>query len=252
MDLIGYAVRPAVRKGFRILAAGRRAKAFHPVGVTVEGTAWPLHNEVLTLLEEPVPVTGRFSKGAGLPGDLPDVLGIALRFGAGQAAVAFRAGEDATAFDAGENAAVAFDTLLSSAGEGRLTRCLPLASGSWSDAWLTTIQPYRASGRRVWLAAQVTPGAVPLRANSLQQLRTRLAAAPLTVLLSASDGGPWTPVAHLELRLGGSPTRFDPILNPPPSLRLQPEWLTSVREAAYLGSRRGAPSSLAQRPRTDR
>ncbi|HET7278092.1 MAG TPA: hypothetical protein VFJ22_08435 [Dermatophilaceae bacterium] len=234
MDLIRYAVRPAVRKGFRILAAGRRAKAFHPVGVTVEGTAWPLHNEVLTLLGEPVPVTGRFSKGVGLPGDLPDVLGIALRFGAGEAA--------AVAFGAGEAAAVAFDTLLSSAGEGRFTRCLPLASGSWSDAWLTTIQPYGEGRRRIWLAAQVTPGAVPLRSNSLQQLRTRLAAASLTVLLSASDGGPWTPVAHLELRLGGSPTRFDPILNPPPGLSLQPDWLTSVREAAYLGSRRGAPA----------
>jgi hypothetical protein len=115
-----------------------------------------------------------------------------------------------------------------------------VASGSWADAWLTTVQPYGEGPRRIWLAAQVTPGAVPLPGNSLQHLRTRLAGAPLTVLLGASDGGPWTPVAHLALMPGGSPTRFDPILNPPPGLRLRPDWLTSVREAAYLGSRRGA------------
>lgn len=237
MNPLTYAVRPAVQLGFRVLAAGRRARAFHPAGLDVEGTAWPLHNDVVTLVDGPVPVVGRLSKGAGLPGDLPDVLGIALRLAC--------------------HSDGAFDVLLSSAGEGRLSRRLPLLSRSWHDAWLTSIQPYGDGTRRIWLAAQVTPGAVPLPANSLASLRRRIAAAPLTVLLSASDGGPWTPVAHVDLTLdltpdvagnlapgdlapGGPRVRFDPVLNPPPGLRLRPEWLTSVREAAYVGSRRGA------------
>jgi hypothetical protein len=44
----------------------------------------------------------------------------------------------------------------------------------------------------------------------------------------------------LDLTPGGSPVRFDPVLNPPPGLRLCPEWLTSMREAAYVGRRHGA------------
>jgi hypothetical protein len=217
---LGYAVSSAMRSAFAVLAAVRGTRALHPVGIDVQGVLHPLPNEVLSLGHDPVPVVGRFSKGAGLPGGLPDVLGLALHGGEG---------------------ARAWDVLLSSSGEGRVGRCLPLPASSWATAWLGSIQPYAdADGAHVWLAAEVTPGTVPLEGNALGSLRTRLAKASLTVALCASRADIWAPIARVELSLGDHAHRFDPVRHPLPGLRLSPRWLSQARAGAYAGSRAGA------------
>lgn len=218
-----YAVASAIRSAFALVATVRRARALHPVGIDVRGVLHPLPNEVLSLGPDPIPVIGRFSKGAGLPGDLPDVLGLALH---------------------GSEGAQAWDLLLSSSGDGRVGRCLPTPARSWTTAWLGSIQPYvDAHGARFWVAAEVTPGAVPLDGTALGSLRARLAKATLTVALCASRADVWAPIARVELSLGDHGHRFDPVRHPLPGLRLTPGWLSRARARAYAGSRAGAENA---------
>jgi hypothetical protein len=79
------AAGPALAAGFYALAALRRGRSLHPTGIGFQG--W------LRVLNERPPRPGvalfqpgathpallRFSRGAGLPGPLPDVLGVAMR-----------------------------------------------------------------------------------------------------------------------------------------------------------------------------
>jgi hypothetical protein len=67
-----------VKAGFRGLAALRRARAFHPVGLVLRGELRPVADD-LPWPSGPVAVVARLSKGAGTPGRLPDALGLAVR-----------------------------------------------------------------------------------------------------------------------------------------------------------------------------
>ncbi|MDP9398560.1 MAG: hypothetical protein M3P96_12410, partial [Actinomycetota bacterium] len=72
----------AVSAAFAALARLRGARALHPRGIVLEGTlrlagarcGVPILDAAGTL-----PVLARLSKGGGLPGRLPDVLGLAVR-----------------------------------------------------------------------------------------------------------------------------------------------------------------------------
>jgi hypothetical protein len=230
-----YAVVSAIRSAFAVLAAVRRARALHPVGIDVRGVLHPLPNEVLSLGHDAIPVVGRFSKGAGLAGDLPDVLGLALHGGEG---------------------AQPWDLLLSSSGDGRVGRCLPIPARSWATAWLGSIQPYAdANGAHVWLAAEVTPGTVPLDGTALSSLRTRLAKASLTVALCASRADVWAPIARVELSLGDHGHRFDPVRHPLPGPPAQPPLAqpgpgASLCRESSRGRERGRQAGAGQRARS--
>ncbi|HEY0700466.1 MAG TPA: hypothetical protein VGD43_22010, partial [Micromonospora sp.] len=171
---VDSALGSVLRVAFRGLAAARRARAVHPDGVLLAG-------ELIAEPDSGLPfppragVLVRLSKGAGTPGGLPDVLGLAIRV------------------------AGSWDLLLSSAGTGPLSRLLPLPARRWSTARYGTLLPYRAGGRLVWFLAGPERAEPPSRFT----------------LLAGTAAGRWRPVARLELTgeaPAGEEPAFDPML----------------------------------------
>ncbi|MEV6638915.1 hypothetical protein [Amycolatopsis sp. NPDC051371] len=204
--------------GFRGLAALRRARAFHPVGLVLRGELRPLADD-LPWPSGPVEVVARLSKGAGTPGRLPDALGLAVRIpGAG------RGGGP-------------WDLTLTTAGSGHVGRMLPRPAASWTGGAYSSLVPYRRADRLVWLAAWAT---TPRLDASLEAV---VAAGGLGfVLRTGRQDGRWCDSAELTLtRIGGDAPAFDPMLNRPEGLEVAPGWLANLRERAYAGSRAGRP-----------
>jgi hypothetical protein len=207
-----------VKAGFRGLAALRRARAFHPVGLVLRGELRPVADD-LPWPSGPVAVVARLSKGAGTPGRLPDALGLAVRIpGAGR--------------DGGP-----WDLTLTTAGSGHVGRMLPRPAASWTGGAYSSLVPYRRADRLVWLAAW---GTVPRIEASLEAV---VAAGGLGfVLRTGRQDGRWCDSAVLTLtEIGGEAPAFDPMLNRPESLEPAPGWLARLRERAYAGSRAGRP-----------
>ncbi len=120
----------------------RHRRSLHPAGRSFAGTL-VIHGfgELLgaASLDQPAEhrVTVRLSKGVGTRGGRADVRGLAVR-------VHLRPVGD-------------LDLLLSTAGDGRLTRHLPVPRRSF-DATYGTITPYRTgAGRQVYLSARPDP-----------------------------------------------------------------------------------------------
>ena len=216
----------AVSAAFAALARLRGARALHPRGIVLEGTlrltgarcGVPILDDGGTL-----PVLARLSKGGGLPGRLPDVLGLAVR-------VPDAAGPGRP-----------LDLLLSTAGAQGPARLLPLPALRW-QATYSSLMRYDVAGRaRLFVARPQAPTA-PL-APSLARLEAATAAHPLVFTLSlAGLRGPLLPLGSLELR---GPARGDSRslrflhTNTVPGLRPR-GLLAQVRRAAYAGSQRGA------------
>jgi hypothetical protein len=215
-DLIDAAGR-AVAVPLAALARARGAKPMHPRGVVFDAL---LERHGLGVGIPWLDATGadevlvRVSRGAGLPPRLPDLLGFALRL-PGQRPV---------------------DLLLSSTGQGRWTRRVPMPR---RDAATTygSIMAYRSAAGPVWLAA------VP-RGAGLPSDRDGLAAAGpgRVVTLSAAVGrGPWEPFATVTLRAPtvpvDPPLHFDAVLHAPPGLAADGP-LARFRRPAYAAARR--------------
>lgn len=201
-----------VREVFRWVARGRRGPALHPRGRAFAGEL----AAVDPLPEGRYDVVVRLTKGAGLPGGQPDVLGLAVR----------------VTPDSGEP----WDLLLSSAGTGRLTRCIPTPARDWGSARYSTLSPYERRGRLFWLRATPSGKVGHASVSRLDQH------APGSFALSvAGRTGGWLTVGRLTLGgpIGDDGERFDPVLQCPPGWTLRPAWLRRVRELAYDGSRRG-------------
>ena len=207
-----------VATGFRGLAALRRAPAFHPVGVVLTGELRPVAAD-LPWPAGPVPVVARLSKGAGMPGRLPDALGLAVRIpGAGR--------------DGGP-----WDITLTTAGSGHVGRMLPRPAAAWTRGAYSSLVPYRRADRLIWLGAWAE---APRVEASLAAVR---AAIPLRfVLRTGREDGRWCDSAVLTLtEIARDAPSFDPMLNHPESLVFALEWLVRLRERAYAGSRTGRP-----------
>ncbi|QQQ74354.1 hypothetical protein IOD16_24600 [Saccharothrix sp. 6-C] len=199
------AVPDLVEPAFRGLAAARDAKAFHPRGRWFDGTLTTTFDPALPLPVGVTEVSGRLSKGAGTPGGLPDVLGLAFRLPG------------------------PWDVLLSTC----VARVLPRFARTWTSGRYGSISPFRWRGRLVWLAA--VPDDHRLRSTSLAGL-------PAELGFTLEVGAPWRPVGRLVVRpldVDRDLPALDPIRNRPPGLDLAPAALARVRERAYRGSRRG-------------
>jgi hypothetical protein len=203
---------------FRGLASVRTARAFHPCGrvfsgeLTLEGDG--------PLPQGTRPVIARLSKGAGTPGDLPDFLGLAFR----------------VYDDADRPVDVLCTTTLGAWG----WRSLVLSPArSWQGAQLTTLMPWRNEGgeprycqARIAVEQVGDPTPDPRRLDDVL---------PLVAQVRITDDGPCqSGVLRLDAGVdAGIDPAFDPVLHTPAGWRLAPGWLARLREAAYVGSRRG-------------
>jgi len=127
-------------------AAGfvRRARPFHPAGIAFVGT-WTAADDTLSPLEpsRPWPVVVRLSKGVGLPGRVPDVLGLAIRI------VDLRG--------SGEHQ----DLLLASSGSDGWRRHLLWPTSDHGEAEYSSLLPYQTPlGEGIlWARARLADGA---------------------------------------------------------------------------------------------
>ncbi|MBG0822800.1 hypothetical protein HS048_18860 [Planomonospora sp. ID91781] len=208
---------------FRRVAALRGGRAVHTRGrffhaaFRVLGRTDPYLG--IPVLDEPGEreVLVRLSKGASLPGALPDVLGLAVRLPCDQAP-----GGD-------------LDLLLATMG---WPRWLPFPSAGFGSGVFSTLIPYRhAAGRIRFLAVAADRGRA--RSADPDEIAESVVAAPLDFVLGVE--GYRRPFARLSLHTvlpDGEFAAFDPMLNRHPALSF-PRPFLRVREAAYAGSRRG-------------
>ena len=209
-----------LRRAFELLARLRDAPAFHPDGVLYEGRAE---------IRGPGPLPGgevdclvRLSKGIGTPRGMADLLGIAVRL----------------LHDP------PVDVLCSSApGASGWRRFVLRPTRKWGGTTATSLMPWVRSGARVVALVEVPDG---LDSPEPDVLLDHL---PVTLRLRVvgRDGDVQAGTVEVVRRSGLERPDFDPVLHPPPSWRLTPVWLSSVRERAYAGSRRGQDGRSSDR-----
>ena len=211
---------------FGVASALRRARAFHPVGVafaaTVDvdgggGLPGGRHDAIV-----------RFSRGAGLPESMPDILGLALRFvdlhGPGQHQ----------------------DLLLVTSGSAPGARHALTPARSFGHARWSTILPYEIDGRRRVVFGATPRSAALSGARRLDDLRRLVAGGGVRFALEVAEpAGPWDEVGVLTIgdELGADATeglRFNPANT---GDRIQPVGVVqTIRRLAYRGSQEGRPA----------
>lgn len=217
----------------KIGSALRHRRIFHPLGVLASGdierTA-PAHRG---LPIESGEVIGRVSKAVGIPGGLPDLIGLAWRM------------------PTHARTATPWDVLMVSTGSGILARFGLRPTRSWTDTTLSTLMPLRYEQGQWWLKAelQTTMG----DGLSLDTIADKINDGGVVFAIQQARGtGAFEPLATLTLS-ATIPTdqdhdvSFDPTRNTIPGVELGPQWLTALRERAYLRSRQGrdAPDDAA-------
>ena len=201
------------------LSTLRGKRIFHPFGDVYDAELAVSSDEV-PLADGPGPHRAivRFSKGAGLPGPLPDVYGLAVKI------------PDAWGRGADQ------DLLLVTSGDGPVGRYLLRPATNGSSGRFSSVLPYDHAGRTLVFGARrdgasdIGPGAE-------------------FVLETAGTTGPWRRLGTLTL---GAPhagdVSFDP-WNTSPEL-VPSGMLNALRRAAYEGSREGRdapePSNVAR------
>lgn len=210
---------------FQLGSAVRRRRVFHPTGVLAEGHLRRVAPPGQGLPVESVDVLARVSKAVGVPGGLPDLIGLAWRM------------------PPPASGTRPWDVLMVSAGSGLLTRFALRPATSWPRTTLSTLMPLRRPDGWWWLKAEMTN---PLRGRlSLDAVREAITSDGITFDVQQAHGtGPFEPLAELTLTTaiptdGEHDVSFDPARNTAPGVELGPEWLTRLRDRAYLHSRRG-------------
>ncbi len=226
----------AVEFMFGVLARWRSGRAVHTRGTAVDATLTidPGSATGLALAgSRSRPAVVRASKSIGLPGRIPDLLGMALRISAGDDRL--------------------FDVLLASTGRRGIARMALLPSGNWWGRPYSTVLPYVVDGRRLVLGLEADAGIVPAGAD-LGDVATAVRNGPVAFTVSEMPVlGERCAIGRLVLesvRDDGPSITFDPILNALPRLHLVRP-LSALREWAYTGSRTGRsaePASLCRRP----
>ncbi|BBY07456.1 phosphodiesterase [Mycobacterium noviomagense] len=206
-------------------SALRHRRVFHPVGVLAGGSLERLAPPDQGLPIRSCDVVARISKGAGTPGALPDIIGLAWKM-------------PPTVFPPN-----GWDVLLASAGAGRLARIALHPVTSWS-ASMSSLMPLCYEQRYWWIRAQLSskigePGV------SLESIRKHIDQGGIEFNIEQACGtGRFEPLAVLSVnRLlpddESHDVLFDPTINAPPDVTLAPGWLTSLRRRAYDRSREG-------------
>ncbi|TDK26767.1 hypothetical protein E2F48_06220 [Arthrobacter crusticola] len=231
---------------FRALKVLRPSRPIHPRGVrltgylAVDGGA----SSGIPWLDTAgsTPVEARLSRSVGLPGPLPDIIGLAVRIPSGDAYA---------------------DLLLASTGSSPLGRFVLIPRLNIARSPLTTMMPYRGAQGPVLLAARTTgqrptpdhsgrrtPARLPA---SLPAFRRRLAGRAWPMELSyASPLGPWIRFGTLTLTVdpdqGQEDLRFDPVRNPLPTASTY-EWAAELRRGSYAVARSPRHNETDERTR---
>jgi hypothetical protein len=142
-DLVGLPIKAGTAMSHR--------RFFHPSGVLASGSIERLAPPGDGLPISSSEVVGRVSKGAGLPGGLPDVAGLAWRMPPG-------------AF-----APTPWDVLLASAGAGKMSRFALRPALSWSAVSMSSLMPLRYRDQHWWVGARLVTD-VAARWLSLQDM----------------------------------------------------------------------------------
>jgi hypothetical protein len=203
------------------LARWRRGKPMHPRGAVFSGVLERGTGRTpfgVPWLDEPArdEVVVRFSRGAGLPAPLPDLLGLAVRIPDGPV-----------------------DLLLSTTPTGPLVRLLPVPRRDAAAAY-TSIMGYRSDAGTLRLAAMAESRSAP---SDPEPLAEAVARGGLAFLLAAARGqGPWRPFGRLEVTAPREPldpdVRFDAVRNPPHGL-VPDGPMARFRAPAYAAARHG-------------
>lgn len=211
---------------FRWGAAIRQRRFFHPAGVLTEGSLERVAPDGEGLPLASSDVIARVSKGIGIPGALPDVIGLAFRIPA-------------------QDSGTPWDILLASAGSGVLSRTLLIRPvRSWTGQNLSSIMPLRYQGRNWWLRARMATD-VDGGGVSLASVRERIERSGIEFALDQACGtADFRQLARLRLTNvivpdPGEDVSFDPVLHTAPGVELYPGWLAGLRAGAYGRSREG-------------
>lgn len=219
---------------FRLLKVARPDRPIHPKGIGLAGELTRTGNSGepsgLDWLDSAGidPVAARFSRSAGLPERLPDVLGLALRMT--QSSI----GASGTADD-GSPA----DVLFASTGWNVPGRFLLQPKLDVSSATFTTLMPYRGRTGPVLLGLRT----ISLQAGSVTAGEWVLG------LYWATPAGQWRQCGELRLRAAPEPAdtslRFNPIKNQPPGAQTY-AWTRRLRERSYRTAQQPAPPAVAR------
>lgn len=212
----------------KVGAAVRGARLFHPDGVLARGTLTRIAEAGVGLPVEDGHVVARVSKGAGVPGDLPDVVGLAFRM------------------EPHDGDETPWDVLLASAmGTTGWAKTIPFPARSLAGGHLSTLQPLDYDGDSWWLRARLLSGPSASSGLSLAGFRRLIDGdAMVFIIEQAWRGGAFEPLAELELASTVTEAEypdigFDPTLNTTRGVRPGPRWLSKIRTVAYRQSRRG-------------
>lgn len=211
----------------------RTGRPFHPDGVWLSGTLtrFPGGRSGIEWIDEGGQdrVRARFSRGIGLPGSWPDVLGLAVR---------------CPRADGG-----AADLLLATTGRGRLSRYLLTPHRDAGRGVFWSIMPWRGRRGPVLIAAAPGPRPRPVPAHRTG-VTAALAAEPWRLdLFWAAPLGPGRRFGRLELSpdpAGDDRDRFDPLLNVPAGA-VTYDWTRRLREPGYARGRRSPDGSARRR-----
>ena len=232
---------------FRLLKVARPDRPIHPKGIGLAGeltrTGASGEPSGLDWLDAPGidPVVARFSRSAGLPQTLPDVLGLALRV------TPSRRSASGITLDAGPGDGAAYggrgdggpgDVLFSSTGWQLPGRFLLQPRLDVSSATFTTLMPYRGRKGPVMLGLRT----ISLPAGSVTDGEWVLG------LHWAKPAGPWRQCGELRLRASPEPAdiplRFNPLENQPPGTHTY-EWTRRLRERSYRAAQQPPPPAVA-------
>jgi hypothetical protein len=199
----------------------RRGKPMHPRGAVFDGVLerrgsapeWGVQ-----WLDEAAtdPVLVRFSRGAGLPAPVPDLLGIAVRV---------------------PHAEHPLDLLVTTTGRGPLLRWIPLPRRDAAVPY-TSIMGYRSDAGTLRIAALPEFPAAP---SAPEALAAAVRDGSLAFTLAAARGaGRWRPFGRLTLTAPRAPldpdVRFDAVRHPPPGLAADGP-MARFRAPAYARAR---------------
>lgn len=211
---------------FAVLSALRRNRVFHPVGEAFVGSIDIWASTELHLPNGTRPVLVRFSRGAGLPEPVPDVLGLAIKIPATP-----HTGEQ--------------DLLLASSGRGPGARNLLIPTRSFFRCTYSSVLPYRDNGDQVLFGARAD---APLRARKgdFGDLEAAAEKGVLRFAILAADlTSDWEEVGRLFVgnhcdqevsrSLRFNPWHTDPGLRPAGALN-------TMRRSAYPASQDARPS----------